>query len=112
MATFSNNDNAIMLAVIVVILEQSANVFDVDFVLGDKDDVGATRNSCGIGDPPGIAAHDFDDNDAVMGVGGSVDAVDGFGSDGNGRVVAKGLVGAADVVVDGLGNADRGNTVF
>ncbi len=40
-----------------------------------------------------------------MRVGGGVDAVDGLGGDHDCGVEAEGLVGAADVVVDGLGHA-------
>ena len=66
----------------------------------------AAGDAGGVGDPAGVAAHDFNDDHAVVRVGGGVDAVDGLGGDHDRGVEAEGLVGAADVVVDGLGNAD------
>ena len=105
-AALGDDDDAVVLAVVVVVLEQGADVVDVDFFFRNEDDVRAAGNAGGIGDPAGIAAHDFNDDDAVVRVGGGVDAVDGLGGDHDGGVEAEGLVGAADVVVDGLGNAD------
>ncbi len=81
MAAFRDDDDAVVLAVIVVVLEQRADVVDVDFLFRNEDDVGAAGDTGGIGDPARIAAHDFDDDDAVVGVGGGVNAVDGLGGD-------------------------------
>ena len=41
-----------------------------------------------------------------------MDAIDGLGGDHDGRVEAEGLIGAADVVVDCLRNADGVDAVF
>ncbi len=68
--------------------------------------MGAAGDTGGVGDPAGIAAHDLNDDDAVVRVGGGVNAINGFGGDHDGGVEAEGLVGAVDVVIDGLGNAD------
>ena len=81
MAALGDHDDAVVLAVIVVVLEQGADVVDVDFLLRNEDDVRAAGDAGGIGDPAGIAAHDFNDDDAVVRVGGGVDAVDGLGGD-------------------------------
>ena len=112
MAAFGDHHHAVVLAVVVVVLEQRADVVDVDVLFGNQDDVRAAGNAGGIGDPAGIAAHHFDDDDAIVRVGGGVDAVDGFGGNHDGRVEAEGLVGAVDVVVDGLGNAHAGDAVL
>ena len=112
MAAFGDDNDAVMLAVIVVVLEQGADMVDVDLLLGNENDVGAASNAGGIGDPAGVAAHHFDDDDAVVRVGGGVDAVNGLGGNHDGGIEAKGLVGAVDVVVDGLGNADGVDAVF
>ena len=85
---------------------------DVDGFLGNQYDVRAAGHAGGVGDPAGVAAHDFDDDDAVVRVGGGVDAIDGFGGDHDCGVEAEGRVGAADVVVDGLGDAHAGNAVL
>ena len=86
--------------------EEAGDVVEVDGVFGGEDDVGAAGDAGGDGDPAGVAAHDFDDLDAGVGFGGGVEAVDGFGGDGDGGVEAEADVGAGEVVVDGLGNAD------
>jgi hypothetical protein len=53
-AALGNDDDAIVLAVVVVVLEQGADVVDVDFFLGYQDDVGAAGNTGGVGDPAGV----------------------------------------------------------
>src|SRR3954467_12758014 len=112
MAAFGNDDDAVVLAVIVVVFKQSADVIDVDLLLRDKDDMRATGDSGGVGNPAGVAAHHFADDDAIVRVGCGVEAVDGLGRDHDGGVKPKGLIGAADVVVDGLGNANSVDAVF
>lgn len=57
-------------------------------------------------DPAGVAAHDLDDEDALVGLGGRLQPVEGLGGDGDGRVEAEGDVGGGDVVVDGLRDPD------
>ena len=57
-------------------------------------------------DPAGVAAHHLDDEHAVVRVGGGVEAVDRLGGDLDRGVEAEGEVGAAEVVVDGLRDAD------
>ncbi len=81
MAAFRDHDDAVVLAVIVVVLEQRADVVDVDFLFGNEDDVRAAGDARGVGDPAGVAAHHFNHDDAVVRVGGGVDAVDGLGGD-------------------------------
>ena len=112
MAALGDHHDAVVLAVIVVVLEQRADVVDVDFLLGNEDDVRAAGDARGIGDPAGVAAHDFNDDHAIVRVGRGVNAVDCLGGDHDRGVVAEGCVGAADVVVDGLGNADGVDAVF
>ena len=58
------------------------------------------------GDPAGVAAHHLDDHHAVVRLGGRVQAVDRLGADRDGRVEAEGVVGAGEVVVDRLRDAD------
>ncbi len=57
-------------------------------------------------DPAGVPAHHLDDEDAVVGLGGGVQPVDGLGRDVDRGVEAEGEVGAGEVVVDRLGDAD------
>ena len=60
------------------------------------------------GDPAGVAAHHLDDDDAVVRLGGRVQPVDRLGGDRDRRVEAEGVVGAGEVVVDRLRDADDG----
>src|SRR5699024_92087 len=74
--------------------------------LGQQDDVGAARNAGVQGQPAGLVAHDLDAHDPAVAAGGGVDAVDDVGGNVHRGVEAEGDVGAVDVVVDGLGQAD------
>ena len=58
-------------------------------------------------DPSGVAAHHLDEHHPLMRLRGAVQPVDGLGGDLQRRVVAERDVGAVDVVVDGLRNADH-----
>src|SRR5579863_1342395 len=109
MAALGHHNDPVVLAVVVVVLEQSANMVDVDLLLGNQDDVCAAGHSGCHGDPPGIAAHHLHHDHAVVRVGRGVDAVDGFGGDHHCGIEAEGRVGAVDVIVDGLGNTHAGH---
>src|SRR5712691_8193413 len=82
------------------------DLLDIEGLLGDEDDVGATGDAAIHGDPAGVTAHDFDHHHAIMGLGGRVHAVDRFGGDVHGSIESEGEVGAGQVVVNGLGDAD------
>jgi hypothetical protein len=75
--------------------------------LGQQDDVGVAGDTGVHGDPAGIAAHQLDDPDPLVGLGGGVQAIDGLGRDGYGGVEAQRGVGAQQIVVDGLWDAEN-----
>ena len=104
--SFGDDDDGEALAALPAGAEEAGDVVEVDGVFGGEDDVGSAGDAGGDGDPAGVAAHDFDDLDAGVGFAGGVEAVDGFGGDGDGGVEAEAGVGAGEVVVDGLGDAD------
>ena len=79
---------------------------DVVGALGDEDDVCAARNAGVEGQPAGLVAHDLNAHHAAVAACRGVDAVDDVGGDVHSGVEAEGDVGAVDVVVDGLGQAD------
>ena len=82
---------------------------EVHRMLGDKHDSGADRDPHIEGQEARVAAHDLHDGAALVrlhGVAQLVDALDGGVA---GRVKADGVIGAADIVVDGGGNADDGD---
>ena len=76
MTAFRHHHHAVVLAVIVVVLEQRADVVDVDVFFGNQNDVRTAGHAGGVGDPAGIAAHHLNNDDAIVRVGGRVDAVD------------------------------------
>src|SRR3569833_3144476 len=107
-AAFRNDDDAIVLTVVVVVLEQSADVVNIDLLLGDENDVGAACNSGRVGNPAGVAAHHFANDDAIVRVGGGVEAVDGFGGDHDRGVDTESLSGAGGGGGGGRGGAGGG----
>ena len=80
--------------------------------LGRQDHVGASRDPRGGCDPACASAHDLDDHDAVVGLGGGVQPVDRFRADMHGGVESDRNVRAGDVVVDRLRDADDGKPVL
>ncbi len=88
------------------------DLVDVKGAFGDEDDVGAAGDAAVESDPACVAAHDLDDHDAVMSLGGGVYAVEGLADDVAGGVKSESVIGAAEIVVDGLGNADDLGAAF
>src|SRR6478736_9859998 len=80
--------------------------------LGDDDDRGAAGEARPDRDVADVAAHDLDDEDAVVALGRRVQSVDGVGADLDGGLEAERHLGEGDVVVDRLGHADDGKTVL
>lgn len=79
---------------------------DVEGAFRHHDGVGTARHARVQGDPSGVAAHQFDDHDALMRLGGGLEPVQCLGRHRHRRVETEGDIGAGDVVVDGLGHAD------
>ena len=82
------------------------HLVEVDRDLGDEDHVGAAGDAAHHGDPAGVAAHHLDDHDAVVRLGRRVEPVDRLGRDRDRGVEAERVVGAGEVVVDRLRDAD------
>ena len=80
--------------------------------LGDEDDVGAARDSRRGRYPARVAAHDLDDHDAVVRLGGRVQSVDRLRADVHRSVEADRHVRSGDVVVDRLRDADDWESVL
>src|ERR1035438_3709847 len=112
MAALCHDHNAVVLAVIIVVLQQCANMIDVDFELRNQDNMSPASGPRRIGNPSGVAAHHFDDDHAVVRIGRGVNAIDSLGGNRYCCVEAECYIGAADVVVDGLGNAHAWHAVF
>ena len=86
----------------------------LDFIrnFGNEDDIRAARNARRDGDMPRVAAHDFKDHNAVMARGGGLEPVERFGCNRNGGIETDRDFRHADIVVDGLGNADERKAAF
>ena len=80
--------------------------------LGTQNDLGRRRDAREEGDPAGVAAHQLDDEDAVVRVGGRVQPLDRCGRDVDRGVEAERDVGAGEVVVDRLRNTDDRDAVL
>ena len=93
-------------------LRCSHDLVDVERALGDQDHVGAAGDAGVHGEPAGVAAHDLDDEHAVVGLGGGVQAVDRVGGDLHRGLEAEREVGRRQVVVDRLRHADDGDAVL
>ena len=106
LCTFGDDDEGEALAALPACAQETDDVVDVDREFGDEGNVSAAGDADGDGDPAGVTAHDFHDLHARVCFGSGMEAVDGFGGDGDGGVEAEAGVGAAKIVVDGLGNAD------
>ncbi len=92
--------------------ERVDDVVDVVVVLRDDDRIGTTCDSGIGGDPPFGAAHDLNDDDPVVRLCRGRESIDRFGSDADRSVESECHVGSADVVVDGLRDADNRQTLF
>ena len=98
------------LAAAVAALQSLAHVVDVEGDLGHED-LGRTAGDAGVGgDPPHVPTHDLAHDDAVMGLRGGAQAIDGVGGDLHGGVEAEGDLGSRQVVVDGLRDTDGMHT--
>ena len=71
--------------------------------LGQQDDVSATSDARAEGQPAGTVAHDLSEDDAVVGMGGGVQPVDGLRGNLQCCREPEGVVGSDDVVVNRLG---------
>ena len=112
LGAFGRDHDAEVFAAGVAQADQFGDLIDIDRDFRNQNDVGAAGDAAVERDPSGMAPHDFDDDNAVVRFGGGVDAVDGAGGDVDRGIEAKGEVGAGEIVVDGLGDADHFDAVL
>ena len=101
-----DDDDAVAAARGVALLDALDDAVDVVRDLGEQDDVGVARDAGVHRDPARVAAHHLDDHDALVRLGGGVQAIDRLGGDGDRGVEAERRLRARQVVVDGLRDAD------
>ena len=103
---FGNDNEAEALAAKFTGTHRVTNGFEFEGEFGDQDDVRSPTNAGMKRDPSGVAAHDFDEHNAMMTFRGGVKTVDGLSSDDQRGVEAKRDFSGIEIVVDGFGNAD------
>ena len=81
-------------------------------MFGQQDNICAACNAGIQRQPACLVAHDLNAHHAAVAACGGVDAVDDIGGNVHGGVEAEGYVGAVDIVVNGLGQADDVQTLL
>src|SRR6266545_1926992 len=82
------------------------DLIEIHRALGDEDHVRAAGETAVEGDVAGVTSHHLAHDDAAVRLGGGVEPVDRLGRDRDRRVEAEGVVGAGQIVVDGLRDPD------
>ncbi len=92
-------------------LDEGAHLVEIERPLRDENDVGSPRHAAVQGDPPGMAAHDLNDQHPVMAFRGGVQPVNRLRGDVDRGVETEGVVRRGEVVVDSLGHSDHGQSL-
>src|SRR5260370_25158595 len=87
-------------------------MLDIKFGVGDDGAIGGASHCGKHGGEAGVAAEDFEDHEALVRAGGSTEAIDHLDGAGDAGAEADAVVGAGDIVVHGLGNADDFEALF
>ena len=88
------------------------DLIDVEGDFRDQDDICASSNAAVHGNPARVTPHHFYDHHPVVGLGGSVHAVDCTGGYVHGGIKAEGVICAREVIVYSLGDTDNLNPLF
>ena len=88
------------------------NVFKTKRDFGNQNDIASAGDSRVNGNPAGIAAHHFEDHDAVVARRRRMQPVQRVGRTHHRQIEAKGHGGGVEIIVDGLRHPDDGNAVF
>ena len=112
LGAFGDADEAEAPAVLGAFFDEVVDDIEVVVDLGKEDDIRARCDTGVEGDPAGVSSHDLDDHDAMVAHRGGVEAVDGFGGGLDGGGETEGDVGADEIIVDGLGDADEVDAVL
>ncbi|EKD33862.1 MAG: hypothetical protein ACD_75C02569G0001, partial [uncultured bacterium] len=84
-----------------------AHFFHVEGNFRDENHIGPAGNAGIQGNPSGVAAHDFDHHDPVMGFRRGMKLIQGFGGGGYRGIEAEGTIRLLQVVVDGFRHTDH-----
>src|SRR6266851_1837399 len=86
--------------------EQFGEMLDIEFVLRNDAAIGSAGHGGKHGGETRVPAEDFDDHETLVGAGGGAETVDHLNGAGDAGAEANAVVGAGDIIVHGLGNAD------
>ena len=81
------------------------NFIDIEGTLGNQNHIGTAGNAAVNSDPTSIATHYFHHHDTVVSFRGGMHAVDGLSDNVDRGIESESVVGAGQVIVNGLGNA-------
>src|SRR5258708_11711611 len=109
---FGDNHDGKITSAFVALPDRFCHLDNVERPLWNENDVGAAGNAAIQCDPACIAPHHFHDHDPVVSLGGSVEAVNRFAHSVARGVKSKCKIGAAQIVVDSLGDSDTLDPCF
>jgi hypothetical protein len=87
-------------------LDMSRNGRNIEGHFGNQNGVGAACHPCEGANPTGMSPHDFEHLNAIVRLSCRMQPVNRFGCNVHCRCESDRRFGTADIVIDGLGNAD------
>ena len=103
-----NDDDEVALAGLLGLSDLVQNVaLHIEFLLRQQDSHSTGGNGHIQGDVTSVAAHDLNHTAAVMALGGVAQLVDHLQCGIHGRIIANGVIGAGDIIVNGAGQTDH-----
>ena len=111
--SFRDQDDRVAAGILAAVgNQQFAETFDIEFIFGNDTAIRGAGHGGKHGGETRVPAEDFDDHETLMGAGGSAEAVNHLNCACNAGAEADTVVGARDVVVHGLGDADNFESFF
>src|SRR5690625_5075242 len=111
-SAFGNADNAVLLPHLEAAFHGFADIGDIERRFGNHGVVRPASHAGMQRNPADVAAHDFNNQNTVVGFRRGVQPVNGVGGNGDGGIKTEGVVGGVDVIVNGLWNTDDGHAVI
>jgi hypothetical protein len=110
---FGNENDGVATGILAAVGDQQfGEMLDIKLVFWYDAAIGGTGHGGEHGGEAGVAAEDFEDHEALMGSGRGAEAVDHLDGAGDAGAEADAVVGARNVIVHGLWNADDLETFF
>src|SRR5438128_5628741 len=107
MRVFGDHHDREGAAIFLAMAQQIADARNAERMLGYQNHISAAGDASIGGNPSGVAAHNFDDHNAMMRLSSRMQPIDSVGDNRYCRVEAECEISAADIVVNRLGNGDE-----